>query len=171
MNTIPGWVGALLVGTITTLGAASMPASATETDAERKHLHAGTCVHYENRARYHARNPEAELETILADSCRRAFISVYGEVHTSPHTRKHALVYLDRLAAFKARVITMNMQRLFGAPGNRSKLSKSRRDPGVRPVSRTGEYLIARDMGVIGAYRAWADVTDFTLATDPADDG
>ena len=135
-------------------------------------IHGQTCKHYANRARFKARTEEAALEVILADSCARAYKSLYNRFDTAPHEIKHARGYLDRLADFKAMIIQMNMDRMFGkARTRRTQLqvptvSFRSKDRGIQPISPFGEYLIAREMGVLGAYLAWADVTDFKIAEE-----
>ena len=133
-------------------------------------VHERTCRHYVNRARFHARTNEAGLEVILADSCVRAFKSLYNRFDTSPYEIKRARGYLDRLAAFKMTIIQMNMDRMFGKGRSRRTQMQTPAAPsgserqGIQPITSVGEYLIAREMGVIMAYRDWADVTDFSIA-------
>lgn len=113
---------------------------------------------------------------MLADSCERAFNSLYQRVDTPTYEAQHARAYLDKLAAFKTTLIAINMDRMFGAE-HISRRAESADETGVgaglgaetsgiRPISPTGEYLIARQMGIIGAYREWADVAKFTMAED-----
>jgi len=135
-------------------------------------LHNATCAHYQNRARFSSRNQNASLEVHLADSCARAFRSLYARFDTSPYEQKHALTYLNRLSQFKDEIITINMDRMFGTDRTRRTVIQGQLGDHLgensmkQPVTASGEYLIARSMGVIGAYRAWADVTDFELAQE-----
>jgi hypothetical protein len=169
------------LGSTTTAGAQDANLRLTQLEIES---HARTCSHFAARARFQPRpvansadvqidaQPGAQLEVMLADSCERAFSSLYQRVDTAAYEAQHARAYLDKLAAFKATLIAINMDRMFGAE-HISRRAKSADETGVgaetsgiRPISTTGEYLIARQMGIIGAYREWADVAKFTMAED-----
>ena len=132
---------------------------------------AKTCWHYENRARFKAHDADADLEVILAESCMEALKDVYVRVDTTPYTRKRARIFLERLTEMKQVVIRLNMSRTFGVDyGPRSQPKHSGRVAGsfqvsqARPVSRTGEYLIAHCLGVIAAYRDWSHANGFRSA-------
>mgnify|MGYP007101561387 CR=1 FL=1 len=165
------------LGGTTTAGAQDANLRLTQPEIE---AHARTCSHFAARARHKPRTvdaqpdaqPGAQLEVMLADSCERAFSSLYQRVDTTAYEAQHARAYLDKLAAFKATLIAINMDRMFGAE-HISRRTESADEAfvgadfsGIRPISTTGEYLIARQMGIIGAYREWADVAKFTMAED-----
>lgn len=127
------------------------------------------CKHYANRARFITRDRDAGLEVALADGCSEALRDLYVRIHTSPYAKRRAETFLDRVVALKSTIIKMNMERVYGVGyGRRSqpkapnRLSIEQRPMGN--VSRYGEYLIARQMGVITAYRAWAWATGFESA-------
>ena len=165
------------LGSTTTVGAEALNLRLTKPEIE---AHARTCSHFAARARYEPRTPDiqsdsqpgAQLEVMLADSCERAFSSLYQRVDTTAYEAQHARAYLDKLASFKATLIAINMDRMFGAEHTSRRIASiettglAGETSGIRPISTTGEYLIARQMGIIGAYREWADVAKFTMAED-----
>ncbi|KMW58196.1 hypothetical protein AIOL_003167 [Candidatus Rhodobacter oscarellae] len=168
---LPNIVRAAVLIALWALPAASLAATdLPETAASR--IHAKTCSHFANRARFQPRSPSATLEVLLAESCAQAYRSLYHQLDTSPYEARHAADYLDRMTAFKATVISINMDRMFGTTRTRRTQLKvplggtAGEASKTHPVTTAGEYLIARQMGVIGAYRAWADVVDFELAQD-----
>lgn len=156
-----------LIAVIATLLVGGLPNMAL---ADSQAIHAQTCKHYKNRAFNIPRHIDAPLEVILADSCALAFKSLYARHDTSPYERRHARGYLDRLTLLKDTVITINLDRTFGI--DRTRRSKIKVQLGDKvgasstkqPVNKSGEYLIARQLGVIRSYREWADVTDFVVA-------
>lgn len=130
-----------------------------------------TCWHYENRARFKPRDAFADFDVVLADSCGEALRDVYVRLDTTPYAQKRARHFLTQLGVMKELIITMNMERTFGADyGPRSFPSKHSIEGFVahashgRPISKTGEYLIAHRIGVVAAYRAWASATGFQSA-------
>jgi len=161
------------LGGTTTAGAEEANLRLTQPEIES---HARTCSHFAARARNQPRTvavqPGAQLEVMLADSCERAFSSLYQRVDTAAYEAQHARAYLDKLCAFKATLIAINMDRMFGAEHTSRAIQSADESiagagiTGIRPISTTGEYLIARQMGIIGAYREWADVAKFTMAEE-----
>lgn len=131
--------------------------------------HVAACRHYDNRARFKPRGPGAELVAVLADACRDAFRSLAGLEPRPMRELVRARDFLDRLVAFKTAMIAINMERLYGpdagprarpraaAPGLASQLGS--------PVTATGEYLIAREAGVIAAMRAWTATAELARST------
>ena len=129
-----------------------------------------TCDHYGNRARFMPRSSNPSLEVMLADSCAMALRSIVVSLHTDPYSAKRAHIYLERLHTLKETVIALNLSRIFGAnPAPRSKpLGSALSDTGPMAkrsatISRTGEYLIAREIGVLAAYQDWVRVSDFEI--------
>ncbi len=128
-----------------------------------------TCHHYENRAKFKPRHAGSALEVFLAEACRDALDSLTKRVDTSPYERKRATIFLAHLTELKSTVLTINRERLFGKnAGPRTQLQTDARIPKkyapIGPITRTGEYLIAREIGLLAAYDDWADVTDFEIA-------
>jgi hypothetical protein len=122
--------------------------------------HARACRHYENRAMFKPRGPDAELVAELADACTAALVALRTGTASLPEDRARALAYLDRLAAFKDLIIGMNVERLYGpSPAPRAAPLTAPSTAGIvqlgRPVTATGEYLIAREFGLLSAWRAW----------------
>ncbi|MEO1686455.1 MAG: hypothetical protein AAFU61_00970 [Pseudomonadota bacterium] len=130
---------------------AQSPASLTD--------HAQTCRHYENRATFKPRGPGAGLEVRAAEQCRAALETLRRGGEASPERAARARAYLDRLTRLKRTVIAMNVDRIYGAEAGRRAMPKApaegRGQAQVRGVTRTGEYLIARDLGVLQALEAW----------------
>lgn len=125
--------------------------------------YAKTCNHYANRARFKERGPNADFDVILADACYQALRDRFARIDSSPTLNKRAEAFLISLTDFKNTIIALNMERAFGETyTSRSKpigsmaatwgLHRIR----VRPVSRIGEYLIAREMGLTDIMRSWA---------------
>lgn len=120
---------------------------------------AQTCTHYENRARFLPRGHGALLETLLADSCYSALRDLFGPGRVALQRQQDAARFMNRLVLFKTEIISLNMQRSFGRDYDAD--GKPHHDAGRQrllrfaPVSATGEYLIAREMGVLSAYRIW----------------
>ena len=124
--------------------------------------HHAACRHYVNRATFKSRGAGAELVVVLAESCSAAIESLVSDTPTRPAEAVRARAYLDRLAAFKTMIIAMNIERAYGRDA--SPRATPSRSPGARggatvgtPVSATGEYLIAREFGLLRALNAWYD--------------
>ena len=127
--------------------------------------HAQTCRHFENRARFQPRGPDAPFEVRFADSCRIAL----GMARLGPSAPEAALAiapevrearrYLERLTGLRLEVAAMNRARLYGENAGRRAQPRlrpqGRIDAGFGGVTRTGEYLIARHLGVMDALQRW----------------
>lgn len=114
-----------------------------------------TCKHYVNRARFKHRHPDQEFVVTLADSCLSAQASLKSE---NLSERTAAKEFLIRLRVLRDTIIEMNMERAFGKsykPRTRIKYGVGSMIEEVRRVSALGEYMIAREMGLLAAYRAW----------------
>ncbi|QDL90568.1 hypothetical protein FDP22_01470 [Paroceanicella profunda] len=110
------------------------------------------CRHYENRARFRPREGVAELVVILAESCGSALRTLERGPGAGPDAaaaRAGARAYLRRLHAFKALITGINTGRFLSSDAG------TRAIRSTRPVSATGEYLIARRFGLISAYHEW----------------
>ncbi|HEU0220923.1 MAG TPA: hypothetical protein VFR34_01745 [Paracoccaceae bacterium] len=123
--------------------------------------HVSACRHYANRALFKPRGPGEEFVVKLADSCRTAMARLGERAGLADEAAASARAYLDRLVAFKALIIGMNVARLYGAePEPRAMPLSAGAGQAVlvrfgNPVSATGEYLIAREFGLLDAYRDW----------------
>lgn len=111
-----------------------------------------TCFHYKNRAMFVSR-AQVPLDplVIMAESCADAFAKMAA--HDTAHdVRAEAIAYLDRLTLLRRTVIEINMNRVrpYQSRGYRTLVQAN-----VPLVTRTGEYLIAREMGVLQAYDHW----------------
>lgn len=124
------------------------------------HEHFAACHHYANRARFKSRDRNAELVVILADSCTVAIESLTRRLDTRPTEAARARAYLDRLVAFKTLIIEMNVTRLYGLdPNPRAQPIQAtggrKPSPVGQQVTPTGEYLIAREMGLLRVWHDW----------------
>ena len=116
---------------------------------------ADICRHYVNRAKFKDRHPDQEFVVTLADACLEAKAST---LHGSEAEKAAAEAFLVRLQTLKDTVIEINMRRVFGegyGPRTRVTYGKGAMSETMRRVSALGEYLIAYEMGLIDAYRAW----------------
>lgn len=120
-----------------------------------------TCKHYNNRSKFKERGEEAPLEVIFADSCQDALKDLYVRIDTNPYAYRRAAEYLDQLHALKSLIITINLERTFGVKRNVPTAAQNIRGSRMHTVSPSGEYLIARELGVLNAYRAWAKATQY----------
>lgn len=129
--------------------------------------HKLTCNHYQNRARFRSREGLVRLDVLLADSCDLALSVLDGRKAAGPDEHANAADYLNRLSNLRSTVIEINMLRLYGVnAGPRSQpRTVAKRAGAIKQVSTTGEYLIARRMGVLQALEKWRrDAPEFTLA-------
>ncbi|MEM7472249.1 MAG: hypothetical protein AAF340_12935 [Pseudomonadota bacterium] len=122
---------------------------------------ARTCNYFENRARFLKRGPNMQLDAMLADSCRTALHRMIKHIGTTPYEAKRARAYLERLTDYKRVVISMNTNGFLKA---RSERPVQLGGAPQMKVSKAGEYLIARQMGVIVALNDWAHTARFHLA-------
>lgn len=132
---------------------------------------AQTCIHYENRARFKARDATSDFDVILADSCDEAMRDAFVRFDTNPYTHKRAMRFLNRLAEMKQLIIRLNMERTFGAdyharsqPQVKSRNYNPFEQRTTRLISKAGEYLIAREIGLVDAYREWSHSNGFQSA-------
>ena len=134
------------IASLAALAAVFATSAVAEPLTEReKAIYSSTCAHFDNRVESAPADVDTGLLFALAESCASA-LGDLGE-----ESGDAAATYLARLAEFKAIVVGMNVRRVFG-------------DGPATPVSATGEYLIARRMGLLGAYRAYASAADIRLA-------
>lgn len=120
---------------------------------------AKTCKHYENRARFKVHDGNAELSRILADSCDEAIRDAYVKLDATPYGTRRATAFLKRLTELRETITQMNMELMFNTPRPTGSGPTA-----VRSVSRVGEYLIARELGVVRAYYDWAFATGYRSA-------
>jgi hypothetical protein len=138
-------------------------AGAANTDTERFAEHRRTCGHYENRARFKPREGEVEYVVVLAESCDLALALAQGRVDGTDAARIASRRYLQRLTALRRLIVDMNVSRAYGddAPAAATSVAGSGAAPladgGYRAVSATGEYLIARRLGLQASFRKWLD--------------
>ncbi|MEL6583917.1 MAG: hypothetical protein AAFQ36_08795 [Pseudomonadota bacterium] len=111
-----------------------------------------TCYHYKNRAMFVPRDqlPLAPL-VIMAESCADAFAKMSGR-NTPAEIRSEAIAYLDRLTLLRRTIIEMNVSRIHAVDHKGYGTTVRRSAPSVTV---TGEYLIARELGVFHAYDRW----------------
>jgi hypothetical protein len=104
-----------------------------------------TCRHYDNRARFLPRGEAAPFLAQFADGCRAAL----AQARDDGEAARRARDYLRRLTRLRQVVTDLNMRRMYGNASHAGVLTRS------ASVSRTGEYLIARLLGVTEALEAW----------------
>ena len=128
------------------------------------------CKHYVNRARFLARDAQADFITQFADGCEAALMDLKSG---TPKAQSAAAAFLSGLADLRGTIIDINMTRLFGAkrtPFSQPLKGNTARTEALRKVSGTGEYLIAHRMGLIEAYTTWLDtVPHVSLASTQGD--
>ncbi len=120
----------------------------------------GTCRYFDHRATATGRDSDrAAWLGLLAQSCTAALDRYAAADLGMPADR----VYLERLTTLRRVVIGMNIARFTDVqPGTRTLRIR-------RSVSDSGEYLIARHLGVMDALAAWAAISGFHMAALPAD--
>ncbi|MEO0625146.1 MAG: hypothetical protein AAF183_23595 [Pseudomonadota bacterium] len=122
--------------------------------SEARASYAKACTTYENRARFLQREERRSFIGVMADGCLAAQQSLDAK---SGGERMSAVAYLDRLVTFRDTVISINMDRLYGA--NASPFARPVSGTGtLRPlgeVSEAGEFLIAHRMGLLDAFDTW----------------
>ncbi len=130
----------------------TLAAQAAEPEERRMQLYTATCAHFHDRLAAVDDRGRLPLLARLSRVCDRALARLE---RPAPD---RAAAYLDRLAAYKATLVTMTLDRMF--------------DPAVPAgaVTATGEYLIARRMGVLPPMANWEDDGDF-WADFPVADG
>lgn len=136
---------------------------------------AQTCKHFENRARFIARAPAADWIAEAADSCAEALrlldpataqdarsAAAHWTEAAQDASRATAAALLDRLTRLRLTVREMNTARVYGCDPRPRALPVAAAGGGWKPqpaggrlVSRSGEYLIARELGTLTALRGW----------------
>lgn len=123
-------------------------------DAFHPDGHAQTCKHFANRARFRDRAATPSFVVRAANACAEAL--------ARPAPDPDAARVLERLTLLRLTLRAINVARIYGddpAPGAlpTGDVHGMRRRGGAssRPVSETGEYLIARELGVHAALMAW----------------
>lgn len=121
--------------------------------------HAQTCTHFGNRARFMSGAERDHWLARAADACDAAL--------RRGAAQDEAL--LKSLTALRLTIRSINAERAFGVadPGPRAlPVASSASGWTVRsgnfgaPVSRSGEYLIARELGALTALRTWESASE-----------
>lgn len=155
----------IVIGLFAALGAGMAEAGGARPFAADREGWDAACNTFVNRARFLPREEPVAFVTLLAEACEGALASLDSR---EPAQRDAAARFLTRLSAFRDVVKTMNVERVYGpAAGPASKpASRPRAMGAVGHVSATGEYLIAREMGVQRALSDWLDTgVAFSLAS------
>ncbi len=100
------------------------------------------------------RDGNVVLAIDLADSC----VAAVESSHTGTDLEKQAATaFLDRLAKLRDIVISMNMDKVFGRNYTRfTRIATDETQLGtIGRVTDSGEFLIARHLGVIALMNAW----------------
>lgn len=120
-----------------------------------------TCTHYENRARYPGNDGRLEFVSVLARSCRNALDRITNHrLHLSPYQARLTRAYLERLTDYHLMVLDLNMARFEDFRRLHPWETK-----GVRmTVTATGEYLIARQTGLLDLFSDWAAEAGYDVA-------
>lgn len=142
-------------------------------DANERRAHSRTCAYFAGRSALGRGTDEATLNRRLAVACEQALSELTGPADTMPGQRKRARVYLQRLNELKSTVTRLNVERMFDVDPARNTLPgagvkpRRKRLLGTGSVTATSEYLIAREIGVLAAYRDWVSAigTDLALAS------
>lgn len=126
---------------------------------------AAACNTYENRARFMTREGEVPFAVVVAEACLGALASLDSG---RPAERDAAARLLTRVAVLRDTIVQMNIERVYGTHATPRAMPEPRSGTAWRiaGVSATGEYLIARHLGVVDAIRAWLDTgAHFSLAS------
>ena len=145
-----GLLAAGLVG-----GSGARAASSAEED------HTRTCAYFAKRVWAHDRGDRAEWLALLSESCAAALRERSATNRRDGEPDARGEVYLERLGDLRRIVVGMNVARFTGArtaPGRSASRST---------VTASGEYLIARHLGVMDALFDWARATEFATAALP----
>ena len=141
-------------------GAALAGSALGQSLAAQDQTFAKTCTYLEKRSTGYGSAHERDWVPILANSCASALTRLRAN-----QAAERDRDYLTRLSELKTVVIGMNMSR-FTEDGA---LEKARHQKIRMTVSGSGEFLIAHYMGVMTAYRDWAEATGFETAALPQD--
>lgn len=142
-------------------------------DADERWTHSQTCAYFAERSALGQGTEEATLNGRLAFACEQALNELFDHADPVPDQRKRARVYLQRLNVLRTTVTRLNVERMFDVGPARNTLPgagvkpRRKRLLGSGSVTATSEYLIAREIGVLSAYRDWirAIGTDLALAS------
>lgn len=115
-------------------------------------LYDRTCQYFSNLAFQDRRAGEGTTFRMqLAQDCVDAVI--YAE-EGDLQDRARAYEYLDRMEAYRQVIIGMIMDRARTRDRSEDQMTRVIR-PAVHPVSRTGSYLIAQQMGLVADHHRW----------------
>lgn len=104
-----------------------------------------TCAYFENRAFGIKGTERMTWLSLLSDSCAEALEAVD---QTPPFAAQAHVDYLTRLSELRTTIIEMNVSRF--------RERRARQARGImRTVTPSGEYLIAKQIGVMTAYQTW----------------
>ncbi len=122
---------------------------------------AKTCQHYEKRIQDSSEAPR--YISALADSCAVALAQLAAKPDgpapaKTPLVTVRARVFLERLTLLRRTVTAININRFIS---NRTATTAV---VAFSPVSKTGEYLIARRLGALAAHRAFEAQANFKLS-------
>ncbi len=125
-----------------------------------------TCSYFDNRAKFKPRGPNADLVVTLADGCSVALDQLTGVTGADPYAAKRARLYLEMLASYKEKLVQIRLQDFARARA----ITKTRKPgfshaAGEIGLSKSGEYLIAKHMGVLRRFNDWQRVTAFRFAS------
>ena len=128
------------------------------TDAQAQPHFDKTCRYFENRTFFGNGSDRSEWLSLLSESCAEALRRLSRDVQPDQAAEDRA--YLERLAELRRVVIAMNVARFTEPQIARGRIK--------RTVTGSGEYLIAKRIGVMHAYHAWAEASGFDTAALPA---
>jgi hypothetical protein len=112
------------------------------------------CAEFEAYARLDPRTGEPHFATMLAGACHDAIQAVRGGAGARQTAR--AWAFLMRLTDFHRTIAGMNAAYASASPAERAHM---------RPVSETGAYLIAHQMGVLAAWDDWTAASGTPVAS------
>ena len=121
--------------------------------------YAKTCSYFQKRAEAQRGGERATWLALLSQSCREALRRLDARTAIDEPDIQTDILYLARLGMLKDVVIGMNVER-FTARRSGERGSVSIR----KSVTASGEYLIARQIGVMDAFSAWAEASGFDTA-------
>lgn len=133
--------------------AGALAASSIQASAETRDWQ-DTCRFFSNAA-FKDRHVwgETTFRMELAQDCVDAM--VYAQ-SANPVVRDRAETYLSQLQAYREVMVAILVDRARTRPGERNDdWGYQKWRPAVYPISRTGAYLIARDMGVVETHQDW----------------
>lgn len=138
----------LAVAAIVAVVALADPQGRAEAPDEQRAVWAEACQTYESRARFLSHQADFSLPVLLAEACRGALGSLASDRGPERHAAQR---FLLRLTRFRDTIAEMTLRRAYGAGADAQSGAMGR----IATVSATGEYLIAREMGVLAALDQW----------------